>query len=419
MQDKVAITGIDVISPCGTGKSAFWKSLQAGRSGISEIRGFDVGQLKCRMGGEIRDFDPSDWLKAPKVKYMQRVEKLACVSAARALEDAQAGKAGYSPARSGIVMGSASSCLRAILEFNRQVTLDGPRAVDPGLVAFGILNSVTGSAAIQNAIGGCHFPISAGQTSALQALDFACIQLQNRAVDLVLAGGIDELTPELYAGFQMRRLLSGSKNGSRLERSLPFDCRRDGIVLGEACAILVLERLEDALARKARIYALVEGFGTAFQGRKASKKAGVETMKRAIDLALGEAEAGPDEVGAVYASANGSFSGDLVEREAILQSDLRSAYVVAVKSLLGECMGASGALQTAAAALSLRQQKIPPTPCFEDSGNRQFNRMISPTPIRKRMRAALVNSLCPAGSCASLLLRAHKKGTSEDEQARP
>jgi 3-oxoacyl-[acyl-carrier-protein] synthase II len=348
--NRIVITGIGIISPYGLGKDIFWKSIQCGESVLSHD--ISVEGSGCKKAARIRDFGERSFLDSKAVRYLQRAEKLALVSSKLALSDAGLEPSHLQELELGIVIGSTASNLRAVATFDRQVLCGEANYVDPSLVPSGIMNSLTGNVSIKNVTRGFHVPVAAGEASGVQAIQFALTQLEAGRVDAVLAGGVDEICDELYLNYCSKE-------------SRPYQKSEDNTALSEGAAILVLEASDSAAKRKARTYAECAGFGFSYVPKCYSdREKSVRSAVRAMEHACWDAEVEPADIDLVFASSNGNTIGDAIEIEALKSFfGNRPVFppVTCIKAALAESLGASGALQAAAAALAIENSVAPPT----------------------------------------------------------
>lgn len=364
IMNKIVITGIGTISPHGFGKDIFWESVQRGTSLLSQGLNFGVERSGAENAALIQDFDERLFLDSKAVKYLQRSEKLAIVASKLALSDAGLDSTRLQDLSIGIAIGSIASNLRAVAAFDHQVLCGEANYVDPSLVPSGIMNSLSGNVSINNKIRGFHVPIAAGEASGIQAIQFALTQLEAGRVDAVLAGGVDEIYDELY----------------------------EVSALAEGAALLVLEPLEQAAERNARPYAECAGFGFSYApGCHANREQGVRSAIRAMQQSCRDAEIDPAEIDLVFVSANGSSIVDAIEIEA-LKSFFGNCPVAppltCIRTELAKSLGASGALQVAAAALTIENS----TRAFKALAKTEINHV-------------LINSFSSDGHMSCLVLR--------------
>jgi 3-oxoacyl-[acyl-carrier-protein] synthase II len=366
---RVVITGAGVVSSLGDTPAALHAALCEGRSGISPVRLFDTTGLGCPLGGEVSDFDAQKYLGRRNLRPLDRTSRLVASAAQLALD-----ASGWTPemraARElGLVLGTMFCSVRTIAEFDRRALEAGPGYASPMDFANTVINAAAGQAAIMHGLRGVNTTVSTGLTSGLQAIAHAADQIRAGRADVLLAGGAEELCFESFYGFERAGLLCRSDE-HYCHHPVPFAARRNGLTLGEGSALLMLEDSQSAHARGARILAEVRGAGSGYdcsRGRDEAKA--VKAVAHSLHFALYDAGMLPYEVESLSASANGSPRGDSLEAHAVAQvfgDHARRMNVTAIKSMLGETLGASGALQTVDALETLRDCQLPGIPGLEE-----------------------------------------------------
>ena len=366
---RVVITGAGVVSPLGDTPAAMHAALCEGRSGIRPVRLFDTAGLGCPLGGEVSDFDAQKYLGRRNLRPLDRTSRLVASAAQLALD-----ASGWTPemraaSEVGLVLGTMFCSVRTIAEFDRRALEAGPSYASPMDFANTVINAAAGQAAIMHGLRGVNTTVSTGVTSGLQAVAHAAEQIRAGRADALLAGGAEELCFESFYGFERAGLLCRSGQHD-CHYPVPFDARRNGLTLGEGAALLMLEDSRSARERGARVLAEVRGAGSGYdcsRGRDEAKA--VKAVAHSMHFALYDAEMLPYEVECLSASANGSPRGDRMEARAVAQvfgDHARRMPVTAIKSMLGESLGASGALQTVDALETLRDCTLPGIPGLED-----------------------------------------------------
>src|SRR3990172_1350696 len=316
MQKRVVVTGIGIISPIGTGKEAFWGNLAAGISGVRPVTLFDVSKYTSRAAGEITDFSPKTYLEQKGIRHFDRTSLLITAAAAMALEDARLDKV-YGEEDIGIVVGSTFGSINSISTFDMEALREGPNYVNPMDFPNTVLNAPASRASIFCKAKGLNTTISNGVTSSIDAIIYASDFLRMGRVRAVVAGGVHGLTHDIFWGAHNSKILAGSKPGT-LEICAPFDKRRNGMVVGEASALVIMKTLEDALKRNAHIYAEIKGYGTAFDPKMAvSKEYQMDGNKRAIINALHDANLTLHDISYISANAYSGVHGDVLETKVI------------------------------------------------------------------------------------------------------
>ena len=360
---RVVVTGLGAITPVGNTAPETWRAAVAGESGIDWIRSFEADGLPVRIAAEVKDFDPAGLVPPKEARRLDRNVLLALGAAKEAVADAQLD--GYDPMRVGIVFGSAIGGVIGIVEQAETLRDRGPDRVSPHFIQNVLVDSASGQLAISLGIRGPNYaPVSACATGSHAVGEGAEI-IRRGDADAILSGGTEAcLHPLILAGFTaMRGLAAEEQDPPRASR--PFDATRAGFVMGEGACVLVLEELEAARARGAKIYAEVLGYGTSndayHMAAPEPEAVGVAEMMR---FALERAEVEPERVGYINAHGTSTPLGDLAETKAIKDVFGEHAYKLAVsstKSVMGHCFGAAGAIEAMMCVLAVRDGVLPPT----------------------------------------------------------
>jgi act minimal PKS ketosynthase (KS/KS alpha) len=371
MNRRVVITGIGVVAPGESGTKAFWQLLTEGRTATRTISFFDPGQFRSRMAAEC-DFDPiREGLTPQEVRRMDRTVQLAVVSAREALADSGFTFDDSEPERTGVSIGSACGATMG-LEQEYCVVSDGGRkwVVDSGyavphLYGYHVPSTLACEVAWTAGAEGPVTVISTGCTSGLDAVGYGTRLVREGAVDVMVAGASDApISPISVACFDAIKATSPS-NDDPEHASRPFDLNRNGFVLGEGAAVLILEELERARARGAHIYAEITGYaGRANATHMTGLKPDGREMAEAIRVALDESRLNPDDIDYINAHGSGTKQNDIHETNAFKRSLGHRAYgtpVSSIKSMIGHSLGAIGSLELAACALAIEHNVVPPT----------------------------------------------------------
>lgn len=405
---RIVITGVGAVTPIGIGAEAFWNALSSGASGIEPVSHFDVSRLRAKQAASVK---PCDWAKLLGRKESwsgSRSVSFTLASAALALEHAGIELTAENRPRIGVALGTTLACLNLMARFDQQALRDGPRTCDPMMFPDTGVSAPACRISIAFGVNAFNITLSNGATSGLDAIHYGVEAIRKGSAHTVLAGGIEEVCLVSFAAAHARRILSGSRE-DQPELCAPLDRRRNGIVLGEGCAIVVLEEYEHARERGARIWAEALGYGTAFnpQCSPHDRRSG-QAVCGAMRKALQDADVDADQVDLVGCSANSSRLGDLAESNAIrcVFGDRPKPLMTAIKSMLGESYSASGAMQAAACVMSMHHETIPPTVhCDELDPSCAVDRLVR-EPKKYNVRMALTNAVGCAGNAASLVLAA-------------
>ena len=365
---RVVVTGLGAVTPIGNDHRATWEAAVAGRSGIDFIHSFDASGFPVRVAAEVKDFDPSDVVGPREARRLDRNVVLAVAAAKEAAADASLDGA-YDPARVGVLFGTAVGGVIGIAEQHDLLRERGADRVSPYFIPAVLVDTASGQIALELGVRGANYaPVSACATGST-AIGEAAEMIRRGGADAILAGGGEAcIHPLILAGFcAMRGLAAEEEYPPRASR--PFDATRAGFVMGEGAGVLVLEELEAAQARGARIYAEVLGYGASNDAYHLAapdpEATGVAEMMRA---ALERANVKPERVGYINAHGTSTPLGDAAETRAIKDAFGDHAYRLAVsstKSVMGHCFGAAGAIEAMMCVLALYEGVLPPTINYE------------------------------------------------------
>lgn len=406
MSKRVVITGLGIVSPIGIGREAFWTSLTNGRTGIKPITLFDTSQLACKTAAEISDFDARAALPGMKTGMLYRTAQLSCVAAKLGLDDAGIELNAETKPRIGVMIGNTLGVMHTYSEFYRTALTGGYVAASPMDFANIIAITAAGYVSILFGVSNFNSVISSGELSGLDAIKYGASFIRNGKADMVIAGGVEAISLEIYLLNYLPKFLSGSTPGQR-EFCSPFGKGRNGFVLGEAGAVVVLEDYEHAVARGATIYAELRGFGAAFDSRAFfSSTPASKGLTRAISLAIKRSGLSPEGIDYVSASANSSVVDDQSEADAIRNvfgSTTDRLHISAVKSMTGESFSGSTGVQVCASALALHEGVIPPTINSEEQDS-DCNIPLFSESREAKIKTALISAKAASGLAGALVL---------------
>lgn len=410
-QRRVAITGLGLITAIGRDVPNNWENLLAGTSGTARITSFDPSDLEVQFAAEVKEFEPTDHLDRKEVKRTDRFTQFALIATSEALRMAgyDNGISDVAPERFGVVTGSGIGGIMTLEDQHRVMLERGPSRVSPFFVPMFIADMAPGLISMKYGACGPNYTTVSACASSAHAVGNAFRLVRDGTVDLMITGGSEAtVTPLTMAGFISMKALS-ARNDAPEKASRPFDATRDGFVLGEGCGMLVLEDLERAKARGARIFAEVIGYGMSADAHHMTAPAPEgKGAQQAMRLALGDAGLEPTEVEYINAHGTSTPLNDLTETQAIKAVFGDHAYdliVSSTKSMTGHTLGAAGGVESVICALTLSEGKIPPTINFSESDsscdlNYAHNQM-----IERPVRVALTNSFGFGGHNVSLALR--------------
>jgi 3-oxoacyl-[acyl-carrier-protein] synthase II len=412
---RVVITGLGAITPVGNDVETFWSNLKNGVSGIGKIEAFDTSAYDCKIGGEVRGFDPKAFFRNPKdVRRTDRFAQLALAAAKMALDDSGIDLEKLSRRdRFGVIVSSGIGGLKTLQDQLTILLTKGPSRTSPFTIPMLISNMASGLISMEYDLQGPNMCIVTACATSNNAIGESWRTIKFGDADIFLAGGSEASIVAIgLAGFSAMRALS-MRNDEPERASRPFDRDRDGFVIGEGAGIVVVEELEHAKARGAKIYCELTGYGVSADAyHMTAPPPDGKGAVRAMQLALDHARVSPDEVDYINAHATSTDIGDLCETRAIKQVFGEQAYKVSIsstKSMTGHLLGGAGGIEIAACALAIRDSVIPPTINLENPGE-GCDLDYTPNVAReKKVRVALSNSFGFGGHNATLVATAFEK----------
>ncbi len=412
MERRVVITGLGMVSPLGIGNPENWEALIHGRSGIGPITRFDARDYSCRIAGEVKGFNPEDWVSKKDVKKMDLFIHYAMAASEIAMRDA-AFQVGRSEAdRVGVYIGSGIGGLPSIERQHAILLREGPRRVSPFFIVGLIVNMAAGQVSIRYGAKGPNQAACTACATGTHAIGDAYEIIKRSDADVMIAGGCEGvIAPLCVGGFSAMRALS-TRNDDPERASRPFDADRDGFVISEGAGIVILEELGHAVRRHAKIYAEVAGYGAsgdAFHVSAPSEDGDgpVRVMRRAI----ADAGIGPSAIDYVNAHGTSTPQGDAVETRAIktvFGERARRVAVSSTKSMTGHLLGGSGGLETAIVALAVHHDMVPPTINYTTPDPECDLDYVPNEARRTTVNYALNNSFGFGGTNAALVLRKYR-----------
>lgn len=362
---RVVITGLGAITPLGNTLSEYWQGLLSGQSGIGPITRFDASHHASRIAGEVKGFDPHDYIDRKDAKRMDRFAQFAVAASQQALADAKFEITDLNAEQVGVVIGTGIGGLK-VLEDQQEIYLTkGPSRCSPFMIPMMIANMAAGLTAIHTGAKGPNSCSVTACAAGSNAIGDAFRLVQQGYAQAMICGGTEAaVTPLAVAGFASARALS-TRNDNPTAASRPFDRDRDGFVIGEGCGVLLLEELEHALSRGAKIYGEMIGYGmTCDAYHMTSPVPGGAGAARCIQLALKDAGIIPEQVSYINAHGTSTGANDPTETQAIKTALGDVAYNIAVsstKSMTGHLLGGSGGIEAVATVMAITHDKVPPT----------------------------------------------------------
>ncbi|QDQ41835.1 beta-ketoacyl-ACP synthase II [Methylacidiphilum kamchatkense] len=407
---RVIISGMGLVSPNGNSVQEFWTSLINGKSGIGVITAFDTQAFDCKFGGEVRNFNPSNYFKNPKdARRADRFVQFAMAAAKEAIESSGIDFDREDPTRIGVIVSSGIGGLKTLEDQHTILLTKGPSRCSPLMIPMMISNMASGMIAIEYNLKGPNFSIVTACASAAHSIGEAFRMIQVSDADIIVAGGSEaSIVPLGVAGFSNMKALS-LRNNEPQKASRPFDRHRDGFVLSEGAGVVVLEELEHAKKRNAPIYAEIIGYGLSADAHHitAPDPSG-EGATRAMEMAMKKASLNPQDIDYINAHATSTIPGDICETMAIKKAFGKHAYSIPIsstKSMTGHLLGAAGAVELIACIKTIQEGVIPPTINLEEPDPLCDLDYVPNVARRQKVNIAMNNSFGFGGHNASLIIK--------------
>jgi len=410
---RVVVTGQGVVSPIGTGKTAFWNSLLQGKSGIGPITHFDASQFDSRIAGEVKDFDPLSFLSAKDARHTPRFAQFALKAAKEALDESGLDFGSIDPYQVGTIIGSGIGSLETVEQQFMILIEKGPRKLSPFMIPMLITNEAAGHVAIQFHLKGVNFCTVTACASGAHAIGESYRAIQAGRAKVMICGGTEACVVQLgVGGFCALRALS-QRNDEPERASRPFDRDRDGFVMAEGAGIIILEELGHARKRKAPIIAELCGYGATCDAYHiTAPDPDGASAAQAIQEALKEAGVSTDMNTYINAHGTSTQLNDIMETKAIktvFGRHAKDVLISSTKSMTGHTLGAAGAIEFIASCLTLKHKIVHPTINYE-TPDPECDLNYTPNQAREfDVEVVLSNSLGFGGHNATLLLKEYKK----------
>ncbi len=406
---RVVVTGLGLVTPLSNDVEDFWERSLKAESGISDIDLIDTSEFKIKFGGQIKGWDPNGRLDHREAKRLDRFAQFAMFGGIEAIEDSGLDFNKVDSERAGCVLGSGIGGLTTIEEQLHKLFYKGPSRVSPFTIPMLMLNAAGGNLSIRYGMKGPNFSVSTACASANNAIGEALRILQADEADIIVSGGAEAALCRMgLAAFGNMKALSG-RNDAPTSASRPFDLDRDGFVLGEGAGVFVLEELEHAKSRGAKIYCEVVGFGcTADAGHITQPDEQGIGAARAMQMAIDDAGIGSDDIQYINAHGTSTPLGDKAETQAIKNVFGRGAYDVSVsstKSMIGHSLGASGGIELIASALAIQNGVVPPTANLDTPDPACDLDYTANQPKERQLEYALSNSFGFGGHNACVVIK--------------
>ncbi len=406
---RVVVTGLGILSPLGLDLASNWDAITHGRSGIGPITHFDVEAYPTHFAGEVRGFDPAQWITPKDVKKMDPFVHYGVAAAAMAIADSGLEIVGEAAERIGVAIGAGIGGLHGIEETTLKLANGGPRKVSPFYVPSTIINMISGQVSIMTGAKGPNIAAVTACTTATHNIGLAMRMIQYGEADAMICGGAEyAITPTAVSGFCAMKALS-TRNDDPTRASRPWDKDRDGFVMGDGAGVLVIEEYERAKARGAKIYCELVGFGMsgdAFHMTAPSENG--DGPARCMRAAMKDAGINPQDIGYINAHGTSTPAGDLGETLAIksaLGDAAKSVMVSSTKSMTGHLLGAAGGVEAVYSAMALHEGVIPPTINLDNPSEDCDLDYVPHTARQKQVEIAMSNSFGFGGTNGTLVMR--------------
>jgi len=409
LDKRVVITGLGLITPLGIGVSETWEGVCAGRSGIGRITRFDTKDFNIKIAGEVKNFNAEDFMPKKEARRMQNFISYGVAASRMAIEDSGLKITSSNENRIGVITGCGLGGLSMLEETSRVLEKKGPKRVSPFFIPMMIGNMAPGIISIQFKTRGPNVSIATACAAGAHAVGNSLRVIQRGEADAMITGGVESvITPTCIAGFNAMKALS-SRNDEPEKASRPFERDRDGFVVGEGSGIMILESLDHALERGAKIYAEITGFGMTGDGyHMTSPSPGGEGASRCMTAALKDAGISYDKIDYINAHGTSTQLNDLYETRAVKSVFKDKAYKIPIsstKSMTGHLLGGAGGVETVFTALTILDNIIPPTINYENQ-DKECDLDYVPNVARKvKVETAMTNSFGFGGTNATLILK--------------
>jgi 3-oxoacyl-[acyl-carrier-protein] synthase II len=409
---RVVVTGIGMVSPVGIGTDVNWRALTTGQCGIGTITRFDASAFASRIAGEVKGFDPLQYIEKKDVKKMDVFIQYAIAASQFAMDDAKLEMTPANASNVGVFLGSGIGGFTSIEREHAALLAGGPRKISPFFIPASIINLAAGQVSIRFGAKGPNLATCTACSASAHAVGESFEIIRRGDADAMIAGGSEAaITPMSVGGFAAMRAMS-TRNDEPEKASRPFDRDRDGFIIGEGSGMIILEERESALARGARIYAEIVGYGMSGDAYHitAPTEDGSGAV-RVMDMALRKARIAPQQVGYINAHGTSTPHNDRIETLAIKKLFGEHAYKMAIsstKSMTGHLLGAAGGLEAGITALAVYHQTAPPTINLENPDPDCDLDYVPGKCRAMKMEYALSNSFGFGGTNAALLLKKHE-----------
>ena len=408
MNKRVVVTGIGLVTPVGIGLETSWKALCAGKSGVGPITQFDTSELQTTIAAEVKDFNAEDWLSKKEARRTERFIAFAMAASRMAMEDSGLKIDSFNADRVGVYTGCGLGGLKVLEDTCLVLDEKGPKRVSPFFIPMMIGNMAPGMISIEFGARGPNASTATACAAGAHAIGDSFKLIQDGKADVMITGGVEAVVaPTCVAGFSAMKALS-TRNDEPEKASRPFDRDRDGFVVGEGCGILILEDLDLALNRGAKIYGEIIGYGMSGDGYHiTSPPPDGEGAARCMAAAIEDAGIGYDQIDYINAHGTSTPLNDLYETRAIKSVFKEHAYSLAIsstKSMTGHLLGGAGGIETVFTVLAVHDDVIPPTVNHDNPGDECDLDYVPNVARKTTVNTAITNSFGFGGTNATLIL---------------
>ena len=411
MNRRVVVTGLGAITPIGNNVNEFWKGIKEGKCGIDEITLFDTTDYKVKLAGEVKNFNPEDYLDKKSDKRLDKFSQFAIIASKEALQDSGINEENTDMERVGCIVGSGIGGLKTIEDQNRNLVEKGPDRVSPMYIPTGIVNMATGNVAIELGLKGESFAMVTACASATHSIGEAFRMIRHGYQDAVVVGGTEaSITPTGVAGFSNLKALSQATD--KLRASIPFDKERNGFVMGEGAGVIVLEDLEHAKKRNAKIYAEIVGYGASSDAYHiTSPLPDGAGGARAMVSAIKDANLNKEDITYINAHGTSTPLNDKCETSAVkiaLGDHAKNVMVSSTKGHTGHLLGAAGGIEAIACIKAIEDSFVPATLGYKVE-DEECDLDIVPNEGRNmKVKVAMSNSLGFGGHNSSIIFKKYE-----------
>ena len=412
MKRRVVVTGLGVVTPLGNNIDEFWKNIIGGKSGVDYITRFNTDEFAVKIAAEVKNFTPEDYMDKKEIRRMDRNVQYAVAAAVMAVKDSGLDLKTSDKERIGVILGCGVGGLETFEDQKTVLIEKGPKRVSPFFIPMMIANMSAGQIAMAFGAKGINETVVTACASGTNAIGDAFKAIQRGDADIIITGGTEAaITPMALAGFSSLKALS-TNNDNPSEASRPFDKNRDGFVMGEGAGILVIEELENALARKAPIYAEITGYGASSDAyHMTAPDPTAEGAMLAIKRAIEDSEVEPEKIDYINAHGTSTDFNDKFETLAIKKvfgSRACEIPVSSTKSMTGHLLGAAGGVEGVIIALVLKNDIIPPTINYKEKDEECDLNYVPNVSIKKEVSYAMSNSFGFGGHNAVIIMKKYR-----------